>query len=174
MEAIEYYEECETLLRSFSWKYSNGNESMREELFSQANLLFWKVFNTIETITTTSQRKKYVGTVVANGLRDFISKQGIVVSSDDSAELRGAGDPFRSLALKDAIQQLSDEGQYVAEIFIEGKIGLLDIEMHQVYKAPAPRAIRGSLARHLKEDKGWAHALVYATINEMKQMVREL
>lgn len=164
------YEKYEKMIhdRARSVHYQTGYEL--DELVSEANYQF------IQAVDSWDEKRSSFSTwlysTLTMRLRNFVGKnyqQYSEVEPENIKSTYGTESARRRMRFRERMKDLSDEAQYVAKIFLESPCEVLHI-----LGTETPKAIRGILRIHLREEKKWSWPKIWGSFREVKQFVAEM
>lgn len=141
-----------------------------EELVSEANYQFIQAADSWDKKRSSFSTWLY-GTLTMK-LRNFVGKnrqQHSEVEPENIKSTYGTENARQKMQFQERIKELSNEAQYVAKIFLESPCEVLHI-----LGTETPKAIRGILRIHLREEKKWSWPKIWGSFREVKQFVAEM
>lgn len=140
-----------------------------DELKGEARLWFMKAY---ESCPASVPFKKWLGTVVRNGLISFVRKQDML-ASDGQQEAFAENASHRltahdTVAFHEDLDALSPGAKEIVSILLN-----CPAELAEELSRLSPNAVRGRLRQILQEQYGWSWRYILSAYREIREMLRE-
>jgi RNA polymerase sigma factor (sigma-70 family) len=163
------YEQYEGLVMGQAWKFHRDTGIDLDELKSEAMAIFARILDRFEG--DAKAFSTYLYRALRNGLIDFCKKWKRCCAPAeeinwDLLPTREAN-PYQIMRFKDAIANLSEEGQEVVDILLSSPAEILVLSGSE-----SPKAVRGAIYRHLRHKRGWSEPRIFSTFREIKGVLK--
>jgi len=159
------YDDHKHLIYALAHQMSRQTGHEVDRLIAQGNYCF------MEAARSWPRKQKFstwLYRALFNDLRNFARKnERLVLDNEGSQAIPShySADPARVAMFRDALANLSEEARVVVGIVLDGPEEVLGWVAHR-----SPRAIRGLLKEHLRE-QGWSWPVIWRTFREIKELL---
>ena len=105
--------------------------------------------------------------VLSNRMIDYAKKTDVPIH-DEELEFKlktDADNPYRLLAFKDALNELSSDARYIVDILLTSPCEVLEITGSEM-----PKIIRGAIIKHCRREN-WSWSWIWSAFKEIKEML---
>jgi len=155
------------LLHSLSHRCAARCGRPEAEVYGQACYLFTVAANSHDPAR--GEFGPYMHSCVRNGLASWAVKNDLPPDPDGLPEPSYSRNPARALEIKEWLSGLTEECREVAMLVLNGPTEALEIAGPMT-----PKAVRGTLVKYLRHNKGWAWPKIWGTLQAVKREVAML
>lgn len=165
-EIEQAYNQYQPLLHKLSHQCASRCGRPEEEVYGQACWLFMRAVSTYKP--GKCKLGTYIYAVVRNGLIEWGRKMDLPPDPTDMPEASTKQTPDKALAIKDWLENLSEECREVATIILTGPAEILEFGNGNLRKITSSSIIKYLLSR------GWSWPKARRTLRDLKTAVASL